>query len=60
MFIEMLKPDKLDNATTIKGLHYIDIPGQMKKDYKIDFFAHKEGTFSAKVFLTHVHHAVEC
>ena len=56
----MLKPDKLDNATTIKGLHYIDIPGQMKKDYKIDFFAHKEGTFSAKVFLTHVHHAVEC
>ncbi len=47
--IEMIKPDKLDGATTLKGLQYIDVPGQMKKDYKIDFYAHKEGTFSAKV-----------
>lgn len=48
----MLKPDKLDNATTLKGLHYIDVPGQSKKDYKVDFHAHKEGTFSAKVCCT--------
>lgn len=45
----MLKPDKLDSATTLKGLHYIDVPGQSKKDYKVDFHAHKEGTFNAKV-----------
>ena len=45
----MIKPDKLDGSTTLKGLQYIDVPGQMKKDYKIDFHAHKEGTFSAKV-----------
>ena len=47
--IEMIKPERLDGSTTIKGLQYIDVPGQMKKDYKVDFFAHKEGTFSAKV-----------
>lgn len=46
---EMIKPDKLDGSTILKGLQYIDVPGQMKKDYKIDFYAHKEGTFSAKV-----------
>ncbi|CAB3998552.1 Hypothetical predicted protein [Paramuricea clavata] len=46
---EMIKPDKLDGSTVLKGLQYIDVPGQMKKDYKIDFYAHKEGTFSAKI-----------
>jgi hydrocephalus-inducing protein len=45
----MIKPDKLDGATTLKALQYIDVPGQMKKDHKIDFYAHKEGLFSAKV-----------
>ena len=51
----MIKPDKLDGATKLKGLQYIDVPGQMKKDYKIDFYAHKEGTFSAKVCLVTYH-----
>lgn len=49
VIIEMLKPDKPDSATTLKGLDYIDVPGLSKRDYRLNFFAHKEGTFSAKV-----------
>ena len=45
----MLKPDKPDSATTLKGLDYIDVPGLSKREYRLNFFAHKEGTFSAKV-----------
>ena len=47
--IEMLKPEKPDSATTLKGLDYIDVPGLSKREYRLNFFAHKEGTFSAKV-----------
>lgn len=47
--VEMIKPDKLDAGTTLKGLDYIDVPGSVKRDYKLNFFAHKEGTFGAKV-----------
>ena len=54
VIFEMIKPDKLDGSTTLKGLQYIDVPGQMKMDYKIDFYAHKEGTFSAKVCWTYI------
>ena len=49
VIIEMLKPDKPDSATTLKGLDYTDVPGLSKREYKLNFFAHKEGTFSAKV-----------
>ena len=49
VIIEMIKPEKLDGSTTLKTLQYIDVPGQIKKDCKIDFHAHKEGTYSAKV-----------
>lgn len=49
MTIEMLKPEKADPATTLKGLEYADVPGFSKKEYKLNFYAHKEGTFSAKV-----------
>lgn len=49
VIIEMIKPDKPDSATTLKGLDYIDVPGLSKREYKLNFFAHKEGTFSAKV-----------
>lgn len=45
----MLKPDKPDSATTLKGLDYIDVPGLSKREYRLNFFAHKEGSFSAKV-----------
>ena len=47
----MIKPDKPDSATTLKGLDYIDVPGLSKREYKLNFFAHKEGPFSAKVRL---------
>ena len=45
----MIKPDKLDSATTMKGLDYIDVPGLSKRDYKLHFFCHKEASFAAKV-----------
>ena len=47
--MELIKPEKPDPATTFKGLDYIDVPGLSKKEYKIHFYAHKEGTFSSKV-----------
>ncbi len=49
VLIEMIKPDKLDSATTMKGLDYIDVPGLSKRDYKLHFFCHKEASFAAKV-----------
>ena len=49
VIVEMIKPDKLDAGTTLKGLDYIDVPGSVKRDYKLHFFAHKEGNFGAKV-----------
>ncbi|XP_069822484.1 hydrocephalus-inducing protein homolog isoform X3 [Dendropsophus ebraccatus] len=47
--IEILKPERLDNATIIKGLDYVEVPGGAKRDYKLNFHSHKEGTFSTKV-----------
>ena len=49
VLIEMIKPDKLDTATTLKGLDYIDVPGLSKREYKLNFFCHKEASYSAKV-----------
>ncbi len=46
---EMIRPDKLDPGTTVKGLDYIDVPGHAKRDYKLTFYAHKEGTTHMKV-----------
>nr|XP_006823299.1 PREDICTED: hydrocephalus-inducing protein homolog [Saccoglossus kowalevskii] len=47
--IEHIKPDKLDQASIMKGLEYIDVPGLAKKDYKLNFHAHKEGTYLSKI-----------
>ncbi|XP_071959113.1 hydrocephalus-inducing protein homolog isoform X2 [Antedon mediterranea] len=49
VYIEMIKPDKLDPATTIKGLDYIDVPGLAKREYKLNFYCHKESSYAAKV-----------
>ncbi|XP_069510876.1 hydrocephalus-inducing protein homolog [Ambystoma mexicanum] len=49
VIIEMLKPERLDSTTTLKGLDYLDVPAASKRDYKLAFFAHKEGLFSTKV-----------
>lgn len=45
----MLKPEKPDLTVTLKGLDYIDVLSGSKKDYKLNFFSHKEGLYSAKV-----------
>ena len=47
----MIRPEKLDSGTTVKGLDYIDVPGNSKRDYKLSFYAHKEGTSQIKVFI---------
>ncbi|XP_014668502.1 PREDICTED: LOW QUALITY PROTEIN: hydrocephalus-inducing protein homolog [Priapulus caudatus] len=45
--IESQKLERLE-STTIKGLDYIDVPGN-SKDYKLNFYAYKEGTATVKV-----------
>ena len=47
--VEMVKPEKQDRSVTLNGLDYIDVPALSKKDYKLNFYTYKEGTFSAKV-----------
>ncbi|KAM6177458.1 hydrocephalus-inducing protein homolog [Erethizon dorsatum] len=47
--VEMVKPEKQDLSITMKGLDYIDVLSGSKKDYKLNFFSHKEGLCSAKV-----------
>ncbi|XP_068116429.1 hydrocephalus-inducing protein homolog [Hyperolius riggenbachi] len=49
VIIEVLKPERLDGATSVKGLDYLEVPGSAKRDYKLNFHSHKEGTFSTKV-----------
>lgn len=45
---ELIKPDKFDPGTKVTGLDYIDVPASGKKDYKLTFYAHKEGTTTLK------------
>nr|KAF6318524.1 HYDIN axonemal central pair apparatus protein [Pipistrellus kuhlii] len=49
VIVEMVKPEKPDLSATLKGLDYIDVLSTSKKDYKLNFFSHKEGLYSAKV-----------
>lgn len=49
VIVEMIKPEKPDLSVTLKGLDYIDVLSGSKKDYKLNFFSHKEGLYSAKV-----------
>jgi len=44
-----MKPDKFDAGTSVKGLDYIDVPPNGKRDYKLNFYAHKEGITMCKV-----------
>eukprot|EP01137_Pigoraptor_chileana_P033800 Opistho-2@25310 len=44
--IEVSKPD---SSTSLKGVDYIDVPGQMRRDYKLNFYAYKEGVTNARV-----------
>lgn len=49
VIVEMIKPERPDLSVTLKGLDYIDVLSGSKKDYKLNFFSHKEGLYSAKV-----------
>uniref|UniRef100_A0A2C9K9X8 HYDIN/VesB/CFA65-like Ig-like domain-containing protein n=1 Tax=Biomphalaria glabrata TaxID=6526 RepID=A0A2C9K9X8_BIOGL len=47
--IEPVKPEKLEPGTTVKGVEYIDVQANGKKDYKLSFYAYKEGISTLKV-----------
>nr|XP_042717290.1 hydrocephalus-inducing protein homolog isoform X2 [Chrysemys picta bellii] len=49
VIVDVIKPEKLDITTMLKGLDYMEVPASSKKDYKLTFFSYKEGLFSAKV-----------
>uniref|UniRef100_A0A8C8TUT7 HYDIN, axonemal central pair apparatus protein n=1 Tax=Peromyscus maniculatus bairdii TaxID=230844 RepID=A0A8C8TUT7_PERMB len=49
VIVEMIKPERPDLSVTMKGLDYIDVLSGSKKDYKLNFFSHKEGLYTAKV-----------
>ena len=49
MRTESLRPDKLDPGTSVKGHEYLDVPASSKKDYKLAFYAYKEGQTQLKV-----------
>lgn len=49
MKLEFIKPDKLDPATKITGLDYVDVPGNSSVDYKLYFYAFKETQYQLKV-----------
>ena len=47
--IDSIRPEKLDRSVKLHGLEYIDVPAMGRKDYRLNFYAHKEGSFTAKV-----------
>nr|XP_033799169.1 hydrocephalus-inducing protein homolog isoform X3 [Geotrypetes seraphini] len=49
VLIDFLKQEKQEPITIIKGLDYHEVPASSKRDYKLTFFSHKEGTFNVKV-----------
>ncbi|XP_070763174.1 hydrocephalus-inducing protein homolog [Enoplosus armatus] len=54
VLIEILKPDKPDATVSLKGLEYIDVPALAKRDYKMSFFAYREGQYNTKVSFRNV------
>ncbi|XP_078257666.1 hydrocephalus-inducing protein homolog [Rhinoraja longicauda] len=46
---DLIKPDRTESTTTLKGLDYIDVPGSSKRDYRLNFFSYKEVNISVKV-----------
>ncbi|CAH8595166.1 unnamed protein product [Heterobilharzia americana] len=46
---EVLRPDKLDPSTTIKGLNYLDVPGDSSKEYNLSIFTYREVTFTNEI-----------
>ncbi|XP_009976302.1 PREDICTED: hydrocephalus-inducing protein-like, partial [Tauraco erythrolophus] len=53
--VDMLKPEKLESSSVLRGPEYIDVPGSTTKDYELTFQSYKEGVFNAMVtFLNEV------
>ncbi|VEL18732.1 unnamed protein product [Protopolystoma xenopodis] len=46
---EVIRPEKPDPSLRIQGLDYVDVPANAHKDYKLYFFAYKEGNILIKV-----------
>ncbi|ORY39534.1 hypothetical protein BCR33DRAFT_853320, partial [Rhizoclosmatium globosum] len=40
---------KTDPSTILKGLDFIDVPGLVTREYKMSYYAYKEGVMNAKV-----------
>ncbi|KAG7229797.1 hypothetical protein INR49_012446 [Caranx melampygus] len=49
VLIEILKPDKTDATVSLKGLEYVVVPALATREYKMSFFAYKEGHYNTKV-----------
>ncbi|XP_067853715.1 hydrocephalus-inducing protein homolog [Heptranchias perlo] len=47
--LDLIKPERLETTTTLKGLDYIDVPGSSRRDYRLNFFTYKESFISVKV-----------
>ena len=46
---DILKPDRPDISLSIQGQDYIDVPGNSKRDYQLQFHAFKVGTTFIRV-----------
>eukprot|EP00048_Salpingoeca_helianthica_P006582 m.100402 g.100402 ORF g.100402 m.100402 type:complete len:4697 (-) comp14058_c0_seq1:25-14115(-) len=48
-FRVIISKTKADTSTVLKGMDYIDIPASATKEYKLQFFAYKEGMNTADI-----------
>lgn len=49
VLIELLKPDKTYATMSVEGPKHIIVPALATKEYKMSFFACKEGHYNTKV-----------
>ncbi|KAM4554444.1 hydrocephalus-inducing protein homolog [Fundulus diaphanus] len=49
VLLEIVKAEKTDPTVFLKGHESIEVPALTKRDYKMSFFAYREGEYSTKV-----------
>ncbi|KAF6780528.1 hypothetical protein AHF37_00014 [Paragonimus kellicotti] len=49
---ELVRSDKSDLSTYLKGLDYIDVPADGSREYKLHFFSYREGNTMVRVIFT--------
>ncbi|XP_015258081.1 PREDICTED: hydrocephalus-inducing protein homolog [Cyprinodon variegatus] len=49
VLLEVVEPEKTDPTVSLKGHESIEVPALTKKDYKLSFFAYREGDYNTKV-----------